>query len=143
MCHQTKPHDRARSKQHVCTRHAKACHATVWLCLFTRDTVETSLQREQGGGAPKRIGHVHTFDKVYRLFGAQLCNRSAKRECTQLIVSIAYRRKYHKVNKTITMIELYNNKIGDAGAVALAESLKATLVTCVLRVHVSLFLWQV
>ena len=73
---------------------------------------------EQGGDAPKRIGHVHTFDKVYRLFGAQLCNRSAKRECTQLIVSIAYRRKYHKVNKTITKIELFNNKIGDAGAVA-------------------------
>ena len=41
------------------------------------------------------------------------------------------------------MMNLRENYIGDAGAVSLAESLKATLVTCVLRVHVSLFLRQV
>ena len=38
---------------------------------------------------------------------------------------------------------LARNKIGDAGAIALAESVKATLVKCVLQVRVSLFFWQV
>ena len=59
------------------------------------------------------------------------------------VASIAYRRKYHKVNKTITMILLEYNMIGDAGAVALAESLKAMFVTCVLQVRSALFLWPV
>ena len=140
MCHDTKPHDRARSKQHACTRHAKACHATVWLRLpsLARHCRNNSTT-EQGGDAPISFGHVHTFDKVQRPFAAQLCNRSAKRGCNQLIASIAYRRKYHKVNKTITKIVLQYNKIGDAGAVALAESLKAMFVTCVLQVRSALF----
>ena len=48
---------------------------------------------------------------------------------------------FRKGNDTITTIYLHQNKIGDAGAVALAESLKAMFVTCIL--HVSMFLWQV
>ena len=38
---------------------------------------------------------------------------------------------------------VYHNKIGDGGAIALAESLKAMFVTCVLQVRTSLFLWHV
>ena len=53
------------------------------------------------------------------------------------------RHTFRKVNDTIAVMYLDRNTIGDAGAVALAESLKATLVTCVLQVCVSLFLWQV
>ena len=41
--------------------------------------------------------------------------------------SIGHLRKYHEANKTITRISLENNRIGDGGAIALAESLKATL----------------
>ena len=41
--------------------------------------------------------------------------------------------KFRKANGTITELELQHNKIGDEGAVALADSLKATLVTCVLQ----------
>ena len=48
--------------------------------------------------------------------------------------------KYRKENGTITVMYLDYNKIGDEGAVALAESLKATFVTYVLQVRASLFL---
>ena len=58
------------------------------------------------------------------------------------VASIAYRRKYYKVNKTITVIDLKFNKIGDAGAVAFAESLKAMFLTGVLQVRATLFSWQ-
>ena len=53
------------------------------------------------------------------------------------------RHTFRKANDTITKLDLGSNEIGDAGACALADSLKATLVTCVLQVRVSLFLWQV
>ena len=45
---------------------------------------------------------------------------------------------FRKANGTITRIDLDGNKIGDKGAVALAECLKATLVTCVLQARASL-----
>ena len=47
--------------------------------------------------------------------------------------------KFREANGTITLISLRDNKIGDEGAVALADSLKATLVTCVLQFRASLF----
>ena len=37
---------------------------------------------------------------------------------------------FRKANATITMMYLRSNKIGDKGAIALAECLTATLVTC-------------
>ena len=51
----------------------------------------------------------------------------------------AHTHTFRKANDTITTTNLGNNTIGDAGAIALAESLKATLVTCVLQVRASLF----
>ena len=36
----------------------------------------------------------------------------------------------HKANGTITSLELQQNKIGDVGAVALADALKATFAMC-------------
>ena len=38
--------------------------------------------------------------------------------------------KFRKANASITVMNLHSNKIGDKGAVALAECLTATLVTC-------------
>ena len=38
--------------------------------------------------------------------------------------------KNYKVNSALTELNLWNNKVGDAGAVALAEALKAMAVTC-------------
>ena len=47
---------------------------------------------------------------------------------------------FRKANGTITRIDLqYGNKIGDKGAAALAECLKATLVTCVLQARATVF----
>ena len=36
----------------------------------------------------------------------------------------------HKANATLTELNLYDNRVGDAGATALAEALKATVLTC-------------
>ena len=49
--------------------------------------------------------------------------------------------KNHKANNTITGMTLLNNKIGDGGAIAMAESLKATLVMTFRLVRAALFLW--
>ena len=54
------------------------------------------------------------------------CNRSAKHACSQVFATIGSLRKYHEAKKSITKISLEQNKIGDGGAIALAESLKAT-----------------
>ena len=42
---------------------------------------------------------------------------------------------YHKANSTIMRLELRGNRIGDDGAVALAHSVKALLVMCVVSSH--------
>ena len=55
----------------------------------------------------------------------------------------AHTHTFRKANDTITTMSLESNNIGEAGATALAESLKATLVTCVLQVRASPFPWQV
>ena len=39
------------------------------------------------------------------------------------------------MNGTITVLNLGNNSIGDAGATALAEAIRAPLVTCCRRAH--------
>ena len=41
-----------------------------------------------------------------------------------------FHSKNYKVNSSLTELNLRHNKVGDAGAVALAEALKATVVTC-------------
>ena len=51
--------------------------------------------------------------------------------------------RFRKANGTITKLVLERNKTGDAGASALAESLRATFVTCVLQIRASQFLWPV
>ena len=38
--------------------------------------------------------------------------------------------KNSKANSSLTVLNLWKNDVGDAGAVALAEALKATVVTC-------------
>ena len=50
-------------------------------------------------------------------------------------------RKYHKANRTIIKLDMGRNKIGDAGATALASALQVTLVMdllCTRHVHVAL-----
>ena len=56
--------------------------------------------------------------------------------CSQVVAIIGLRSQIlRKVNDTTTVMYLDRNTIGDAGAVALAESLKAMIVTCVLQVR--------
>ena len=42
---------------------------------------------------------------------------------------------YCKANRSILELYLHENKIGDKGACALADALRATLVTCFLHVR--------
>ena len=69
ICHDTKPHDRVRSKQHTRSRHAKACHFTEWSCIssFARHG-----RAEQGGDARTMIGDVYNLEKVCRLWAARV-----------------------------------------------------------------------
>ena len=46
-----------------------------------------------------------------------------------------------EANNSITEIFLGDNNIGDGGAIALAESLKATLLTCFRLVRAMLSVW--
>ena len=108
--------------------------STVWLhtSSLARHCGDNSTT-EQGGEAPIRIGHVQTLENVRRLWVAQMWNRSAERWCSQVAAISGFRlHGFRKANGTITKLVLYHNKIGDAGASALAESLRATFVTCVL-----------
>ena len=72
-----------------------------------------------------RSNHFLTLAQVCKSRAAQLCIRSAKPACSQALASTVW--KYQKANATITKIQLWGNKIGDGGAIALAESLKVTL----------------
>ena len=56
------------------------------------------------------------------------CNRGIIR----LRAGIGYRcsAKHTEANSALTKLNLERNKVGDAGAVAIAEALKATVVTC-------------
>ena len=47
--------------------------------------------------------------------------------------------KHHKANAALTKLDLENNRVGDAGATALADALQAAVLTCkkcVLRARV-------
>ena len=122
-CHVTKEHDSARVKRHTSTRHATALHAMVWLHIsyHARHCGHTSV-----AGAGRRNAHTEL---------------SLSRAGNQWLASSGHPRKYHKANKTITAIQLSDNKIGDGGAIALAASLKATLVTRFRWVRATLSLW--
>ena len=72
-----------------------------------------------------RSHHFHTLVLVCESRAAQLCIRSAKHACSQALASTVW--KDHKANDTITTLDLGFNNISDGGAIAMAESLKATL----------------
>ena len=86
-----------------------------------------------------RSHHFRTLAQVCKSRAAQLCIRSAKHACSQALASTGW--NYHKANATITKMYLHENKIGDGGAIALAASLKATLVMRFRPVRATLFLW--
>ena len=47
--------------------------------------------------------------------------------------------KHIQANSALTELNLYGNRVGDAGAVALAEALKALVVTCTHEVRLGAF----
>ena len=52
----------------------------------------------------------------------------AARFCAaELVITAA---QDQKANATLTELNLYNNRVGDAGATALADALQATVLTC-------------
>ena len=91
---------------------------------------------EQGRSAPKKSATLTLFRRtvgcaVVQSFGKAWVQSGG---CLHLFSLHTFR----KANGTITKIDLQCNKIGDKGAVALAECLKATLVTCVLQARATL-----
>ena len=48
---------------------------------------------------------------------------------------------YHKANGALTKLSLFQNKIGDTGAIALADALKATFAMCFSSGVASTFFW--
>ena len=89
--------------------------------------LETDLAHrvKQGREACMRSHHFHTLAQVCKSRAAQLCIRSAKPACSQALASAVW--KYHKANDTITTLHLGFNNTSDGGAIAMAESLMATL----------------
>ena len=139
LCHDTK--GRARVKRHTSTRHSTALHAMVRLHISShaRHCRDTSVA---GAGGERRTCSYH-FRAVVELWiplPSQLSHRSSKHTDNQWRASSGHRRKYHKVNKTVTEMYLDENNIGDAGAIALAESFEATLVMRFRLVRSTLFL---
>ena len=47
--------------------------------------------------------------------------------------------KHCKANTTLKFLDLDNNKVGNEGAAALAEAVKATVLICGLELHVPSF----
>ena len=96
---------------------------------------------EQGRSAPKESATPTLFGRTVGCASVQSVGKAWVQSggCLHLFSLHTFR----KANGTITKIELGCNEIGDKGAVALAECLKATLVTCVLQVRASLFSWHV
>ena len=111
--------------------HGTRRHSTPWCgCTSprTRGTAETPPLQEQGGERRTCSYHFRAVVELWIPLASQLSHRSSKHTDNQWRASTGHRRKYHKVNKTITKMYLWKNNIGDGGAIALAESLKATLV---------------
>ena len=120
---------RARRTAHMHTapdgtpRHGVVAH------LFARAALLRHLRCRSTEA--KRVQEAFTFARLSRcgylwLLGCVIIRPEPRGN--QWRASIGHRRKYHKVNKTVTEISLLKNNIGDAGAIALAESFKATLV---------------
>ena len=100
------------------------CHGLV-AHLFTRTAWQRHLHSRSRKERRTRSCHFRAIVQVWRPQTAQLRNLSAKHALSQARASTSW--KYHEANKTITEMSLSQNEIGDGGAIALAESLKATL----------------
>ena len=137
MCHDTEENDRARGK-HASTRHPVACHGIV-AHLSTRTPRQRQLHSRRRKERRARSCDFRALVQVWCPQAAQLRNRSAEHACNQALASTGW--KCHKVNKTITTVNLRKSEIGDGGAIALAGSLKATLVMRFRLVRATLFLW--
>ena len=132
--------------QHEITRHDRACCAKTPrnMTLLTASIMQVRaiashiaqhLETDRSSsGTGKTLAQCDTYG------AAQLCDRSAKHACSQVCASVGSLRKSHEANNSITEISLFENNIGDGGAIALAESLKATLLTCFL-VRAMLSVW--
>ena len=108
--------------------------------LRVRGTAETSPLQEQGGETRTCSYHFRAVVQVWLPLASRLCDHSAEPRGNKWRASIGHRRQYHKVNKTVTEINLYWNNLGDGGAIALAESFKATLVMKIPPLRATLFL---
>ena len=97
ICHDTKLHDRVRSKQHTSTRHAKACHFTVWSCIssLARHGRDNSLA-DQGAMPAQGLA---TFTILRRRKDCGL------RNCVIVRQSVSP-NTFRKVNASITVMKL-------------------------------------
>ena len=111
------------------------CHGLV-AHLFTRTAWQRHLHSRSRKERRTRSCHFRAIVQVWRPQTAQLRNR-AKDAWSQALASTSW--KYHEANNTITVMYLSQNEIGDGGAIALAESLKATLLISFCSLCATLF----
>ena len=83
-------------------------------------------------GALSHMDHLHlcTLMRTCRTWrGSALERRDGMQSFARWEWCFLYSKNY-EANSALTKLYLGGNKVGDAGAVALAEALKATVVTC-------------
>ena len=72
--------------------------------------------------------HAHDVEKNLDYAGAVVCD--SMHAATSALAWVVAAVEHCKANTSLTKLSLVDNKVGDAGATALADALQATVLTC-------------
>ena len=128
--------------QHEITRHDRAC------CAKTpRNMTARTASIMQVRATASQAQHLETdlslsgTGKKCDTYGLRSCVIVRRSMVQPGVCQYWFLAKSHEANNSNTEKSLHDNNIGDGGAIALAESLKATLLTCFRLVRAMLSVW--